>query len=245
MVKLRGAGLTDRGKNPDRPGNEDAFAVDEAHGLFVVCDGMGGHAAGEVASRMAVDCVIDAVRAESLTDPIGVLVAAVQHADLVISIEARFKPETQGMGTTIVALIQSGDKIGVVHVGDSRCYRLREGALTRLTRDHSFLEEALPGEDDLQFRFANRPYAHTITQSVGLGKSLKPGVYREVSQVGDVYLLCTDGLASPSREVSDEQIRDILVANPDPADAAKALIQAALDAGGHDNVTAVVVTVTE
>lgn len=243
MVKLRGAGATDQGKNPDRPHNEDTFAVDESLGLFAVCDGMGGHRAGEVASGMAIVVFTDFVRGgrEACPDGMALAKSAVHAATTSVRAHARVNRECDGMGTTIVALCCYDDRAAVVHVGDSRCYRVRGGQLERLTKDHSFVEEY--GGDDPAAREVIRrsPYGHGITRSIGSDNS-SPDTRSEVLHPGDTFVLCSDGL---NGMVEDDKIAEILALNPNPEDAVRALIQAALDAGGEDNVTVIVVTVTE
>lgn len=243
MVKLRAAGATDRGKNPDRPGNEDAFVVDESLGLYVVCDGMGGHRAGEVASGMAIAVFADSVRAghEACPDGMALTKSAVHAANTSVRAHARANRECDGMGTTLVALYCQNDQAVIVHVGDSRCYRLRGGVLTCLTRDHSFVEEY--GGDDPTARDLIRrsPYGHGITRSIGCDNSL-PDARSETLLPGDVIVLCSDGL---NGMVEDDKIAEILALNPNPEDAVQVLIQVALDAGGEDNVTVIVISVTE
>ena len=161
MVKLRAAGATDQGKNPDRPGNEDTFMVDESLGLFVVCDGMGGHRAGEVASGMAIAVFTDFVRGSREACPDGMALAksAVHAATTSVRAHARANRECDGMGTTIVALYCYDDRAVVVHVGDSRCYRVRGGRLESLTKDHSYVEE-YGGDDPVARELIRRsPYA--------------------------------------------------------------------------------------
>jgi len=243
MVKRRAAGATDRGKNPDRPGNEDTFVVDEGFGLYVVCDGMGGHQAGEVASGMALAVFAHFVREgrEACPDGMALAKSAVHAANMSVRAHARANRECDGMGTTIVALYCYGDQVVIAHVGDSRCYRLRGGLLECLTKDHSYVEEY--GGDDPVARDLIRksPYGHGITRSIGSSEA-SPDVRAEAVLVGDMFLLCSDGL---NGMVEDDKIAEILALNPNPQDAVQALIQAALDAGGDDNVTVVVVTVED
>ncbi len=219
--------------------------------LLVVADGMGGHAGGAHASELAVTAVETALLStlhwlfalqptgdERDVDVLGEMCTALQRADLRVCEEAARSPEHADMGTTLTVAYLHGSRLFVAHVGDSRCYLLRGKKMYRLTRDHTLVNEMvqhgiLESEDD-----ALAPFRNVITNFVG---GSLPGVRVEVHRVqvapGDAVLLCTDGLTNM---LSDAQIAAILTAHPDPRDACDRLVDAANDAGGKDNVTAVV-----
>lgn len=232
----RCAALTDRGRVSDH--NEDSVAVTDD--LWVVADGMGGHASGEVASSTAVEAVLrhasaDAIRsAGSLPD---LVVDAVVAARGAVVDQARQDPARAGMGTTVVVAARRSDELAVAWVGDSRAYLLVDGALTRLTRDHNVAEEMVTlGMIDAE-QARTHPGQYTLTRAV-----TDAGVSDGTPDVVSVpargrLLLCSDGL---NGELSDASIAALL-ARGDAEAAARALLHAALDEGARDNVTVVVV----
>lgn len=214
-----------------RSNNEDAYLA--APPLFAVADGMGGHRAGEVASAGA----IRVLQAEAGHDSDS-LVAAVQAANRAVHAEASANPQLAGMGTTITAMMATHDAAQIVHVGDSRAYRLRDGKLRRLTRDHTVVDR-LAREGKIPAEEVDRhPQRSVLERALGVGPEVEVDVQLLDVRPGDRILLCTDGLTSM---LDDDEIQAILEREADPALAARALIQAALSAGGKDNVTAVVV----
>ena len=247
-MTLRVAARTECG--PVREHNEDSLFVDEARGLFLVADGMGGHAAGEVASALAVRVVADDLAAflASATYPYpeadvrAALGGAARHANDAILAKGMDAPGAMlGMGTTLTVLVVLGTRYLIAHVGDSRAYLLRGGALTRITRDHSYVEELVQGgllsEDEARVH----PKRNLITRSLGTQTSVEIDFFAGDLLAGDVLLLCTDGL---SGELGPPAIQTLLAERgPDPAAAVDGLIEAAIRAGGRDNATAVVVRV--
>jgi serine/threonine protein phosphatase PrpC len=235
-----------------RPSNEDSFGFDLRLGVFVVCDGMGGHAAGEVASKIAVDTVLSYFRDQeplaadaSLVDaPLGaqMLSDAVNKANESILEYADGHSTASGMGTTLVAARFVDDKFTIAHVGDSRIYLLREGALLQLTEDHSLVMEQVR-RGILTLDEAKKSSAqHIITRALGTEESTPPDLAEFPAQDGDILLLTTDGVL---RHLEDPQIHDIL-ANTQPLQAAcDAVIDAALDAGGEDNATCIMIRVKD
>ena len=211
-------------------------------GLFVVADGMGGHAGGEVASRLAVEAVTAHIHAAVATPPgpstrAGELLeAAVQHANQAVIGAARRKAEENDMGTTIACVLARGDRAAVAHVGDSRVYRHRAGRLETLTDDHSLLAECLRSgylTPDLAGSF---PYKHLVTRSLGADEMVEVDV-RVIEPIsGDVVLVCSDGL---SGVVEEAEMARLLDAQPDIAEAARSLVDRANQNGGPDNVTVV------
>jgi protein phosphatase len=226
---LRYAAATDVGLV--RSNNEDAYLA--APPLFAVADGMGGHRAGEVASAGA----IRTVQKEAGHDTDS-LVAAVHSANRAVHAEAASNPDLAGMGTTITAMMTSRDSAQIVHVGDSRAYLLRDGRLRRLTKDHTVVER-LAREGKIAPADVDRhPQRSVLERALGVSPDVDVDVQLLDVRPGDRLLLCTDGLTSM---LSDDEIREILLAESDPPAAAQALIEAALAAGGKDNVTAVIV----
>lgn len=235
-MKLVSAGLSDVGRERDH--NEDSYAVEEDLGLFIVCDGMGGHQAGEVASALAISTVVDHVRGQSGGDRLAVLAEASRLANSRVIEEGARNRRRKGMGSTLVAMIRDGDDMGVAHVGDSRCYRFRDGKLERMTRDHSLIEE-LAGDDPVAHA-ALGGYSNVITRAIGTAPDTEPDTRREKLVEGDVYLLCSDGL---SGVVKDPEITRILARGGDLTERCRELIQAANEGGGPDNISTILVRV--
>ncbi len=229
-----------------REGNEDAYLVWPEANLMVVADGMGGHKAGEVASALTVESIREALlRAGTLPNAFSaqrLLVETVQEAHANIRERAEADEGLAGMGTTVVALWVFGGKGLVVHVGDSRLYRLRGGLLRQVTRDHSLLEELQQFGILEPEKAASDPRRHVLTRALGGQAELEVDAAVIDLRVGDRYLLCTDGLKDI---VSDGLIRDLLLPPRSVGLSARSLVEAALAHGGKDNVTVVVVEVGE
>ena len=243
--RLACAGATDPGRV--RPHNEDRFGVYPDAGLFIVADGLGGAAAGEVAARMAVDLVCESLIDPDVTWPRGttksdtglpLLVDAIQRANHCIHGAAQHKPAWRGMGTTVAALLACGRRAALAHVGDSRIYRLREEHLTQLTEDHSLFNDfvrlgrADPARPEA-FHFHN-----VITRAVGTHERVEVDARLVEVAPSDTFLLATDGL---SGALARDEIEGILVAHADLDEAAERLISAANHHGGPDNITVVLV----
>lgn len=243
------AGLTDVGKQ--RVHNEDKFVLLPEFSVFVVADGMGGHQSGEVASRMAASTIASFFRQKAVSSPapapdpaaLGeVLRAAVVQANAKIFARADDSRAHRGMGTTIVAAAfhkQRGE-LHVAHAGDSRCYRLRAADLIQLTRDHSLVSDALLERPDLSPADLAYLPRNVITRALGIGPTVDVDLRIEPVQVGDVFLLCSDGLHGL---VSDEEMVDILHDHPILTEACAALVELANAAGGKDNITVVLVRI--
>ena len=221
---------TDIGKL--RKQNEDAAWFDESRAVFAVADGMGGHLAGEVASRMAIEAVQRMAR-ENERPGIAALREAVACAHETILAHAQDHIECAGMGTTLSVLWLGENYAYIAHVGDSRIYRLREGSLTQITQDHSLVEELVRAGLITREQARTHPRRNIITRALGTHGENEPDLLVTDVQDGDVFLLCTDGLTGM---VTDAQIERMLLEN-DMEAAADALLAAALDAGGRDNVT--------
>jgi protein phosphatase len=244
------AALTDVGRK--RQHNEDAFKVLGELNLYLVADGMGGHNAGEVASAMAVD-VVGQFFQEAGRDPqrswpyrqnrdeawdADTLTLAVHYANLRIHEASRSNAERRGMGTTFVGALVRQRAAWVAHVGDSRSYVVRStGQIEALTIDHSLLEEYRRTRPDLTDEQVKKfPYRNVITRALGMKSDVAVELHRHELHPGDVLLLCCDGLTGM---VTDEQIARIVRAHPNLQDACNALVRAANDAGGVDNITVV------
>ena len=251
-VAIQVAGKTDVGLV--RTNNEDNLGFDTGSGVFVVCDGMGGQNAGERASKIAVDTVMDYFRNapkegrevfgkvfERLSARANALARAIQLANQAIHEEAGRDTRYTGMGTTIVAIAVEGDEFSVAHVGDSRAYLLRGGVLQQLTNDHSLVMEQvrrglLTPEDAEKSTIQN-----VIVRSLGAEESVDPDLADHELLPGDVLMMCSDGL---SHFVHDNVLTEKLVANPSPELACDDLIQAAKTGASNDNITCLVLSAT-
>ncbi len=234
MTRWRYAAATDTGLVRDL--NEDAIFVNDF--LAVVADGMGGHAAGEVASAMAVDLLVD----EFLHRPtVEGLQRAIESANEVIIADARDTPEHFGMGTTVIAVGLTEDAHGVTsptlfNVGDSRAYQLRDGALRQLSEDHSVAEEWVRMGRLTPEEAMVHPRRHQLTRTLGVEETVEVDVMSVIASPGDRVLLCSDGL---SNELSPETIAQLASAPVPLQEAVTALVDAARSAGGRDNISAI------
>ncbi len=223
-----------------RDHNEDAALVE--YPVYLVADGMGGHAAGEVASGIAVETMRALAGRDDLTS--GELVEQVRLSNEQILRSAGEHPERAGMGTTAtgVAVVRDDgvDALAVLNIGDSRVYRRHEGRLEQVTRDHSEVQELVDAGLLSPQEAARHPLRNLITRSLGAFPDAEVDVCLLEPAAGDRYVICSDGL---SNEVGGDALAEILDAHEDPQGAADALVRAALDAGGHDNVTVVVLAV--
>jgi protein phosphatase len=254
-LRIRSAGLTDVGRK--RQGNEDSFAVVSDLGLFVVADGMGGHAAGEVASRLAVESIerhisgsdprkeptvpasFRTVREEesSLPAPARRVLNAIRLANQEIVRSVRRNSSQKGMGTTVVIAYVRGDRAFVGHVGDSRAYLLRGGAIRLLTTDHTFVNEQVRAGTLTPDEARRHPARNILTRAVGSQEEVEPDIVEETLRPGDFILLCSDGLTTM---VEDADILKTVLGHPDDLQAGcRALVELANARGGDDNVTVV------
>jgi len=237
MTLLRSGSATDTGLV--RSVNQD-LAV-ETPTLFAVADGMGGHAGGEVAARLAVDALAAAFGRQ----PTGAgLSEAVTEANTVVWQHSQDNPDLRGMGTTLtaVALVHENGKdvLALVNVGDSRSYRFHEGAVTQITTDHSLAEEMVRSGELTSAEAAVHPHRHILTRALGVSSDVAVDLWRIQPVRGDRYLLCSDGLTN---ELDSAQMGEVLSSVNDPERAAELLVQAARTHGGSDNITVVVVDV--
>jgi PPM family protein phosphatase len=250
-------GLSDVGRTRTR--NEDSLSLLPELGVAVVADGMGGHPGGDVASRIAAETVARALEEELGASPPPALDASTRLSSAMrrsviraheeIRAEGAREPHLEGMGTTITALAvdPEADLYVLGHVGDSRAYRFRHGGLTQLTRDDTWVQERVDANVLTLEQARRHPFAHLLTQCLGLDEAPTPHIVQGSVEVGDAYLLCTDGLVGM---VDDEELEAILVhaigSNGKLGDAEpvlRALLDAANEAGGHDNITAVLLTI--
>jgi protein phosphatase len=224
-----------------RKTNEDSFFADEALGLFIVADGMGGHAGGEVASQVAIDALQQAF-GEHPSGP-G-LAEAILSANTAVWVASQERADLRGMGTTLtaVALVNEGgrDVLALVNVGDSRSYRFHDGELTQITTDHSLAEEMVRNGEITEAEAMVHPHRHILTRALGVSPEVSADLWRIRPEQGDRYLLCSDGLTN---EVSDDEIAQILSSTHNPQEAVEKLVEAARNHGGNDNITAVLVDV--
>jgi len=238
-------GRSDVGKKRDH--NEDNYelytpedpSIQATKGqLFAVADGMGGHLAGEVASELALQALRDTYYATPAGNPLTALQQAVEAANAQVHQQAQATQGQQGMGTTLTALVIQGNQAHIAHVGDSRAYRLRNGALEQLTLDHSWAAEGLRRGMLTPEQAANHPHKNVLLRSIGKDSTVEVDTRTEQIQPGDVFLLCSDGLTN---EVFDDKIARVLSQSP-PSTACKQLIKQANRHGGKDNITAVVMS---
>src|SRR5271156_1534645 len=209
-----------------RTHNEDNFSIMEESGLYIVADGMGGHASGEIASKLAVDSMQEFF-SQTQEDPERTwpykmdrskgyeenrLITGIKLANLRIYESAQRDPRQRGMGTTIVTVFAVEDGVYIAHVGDSRIYRVRDGKIEQLTEDHSLLNDYIKMKRLTAEEIANFPHKNVIVRALGMKDTVKVDTRFEVPALNDTYLLCSDGLSGP---VSDEEITNILGTHAD------------------------------
>jgi serine/threonine protein phosphatase PrpC len=248
-LRIEVAGETNVGMK--RNHNEDCFSIYEESGLYIVADGMGGHAHGEVASQMAVDTLKEFFQATA-EDPERTwpykmdrgrgyeenrLMTGIKLANLRIYESAQRDSKQRGMGTTLVSLFAVEDGVYVGHVGDSRVYRVRDGAIEQLTEDHSLLNDYIKMKRLTPEEIANFPHKNVIVRALGMKDTVKVDTRFETPKEGDVYLLCSDGLSGP---VDDDTMLAIVRDNTDIKVVASKLIAKANENGGPDNITVII-----
>jgi PPM family protein phosphatase len=239
VVRYTAAAVTDRGRK--RPSNEDAYGYSVESGVFVVCDGMGGAAAGEIASNLAVDQILRLLKVRSQVSA-SELPAAAQSAvtaanDAIFS-RAQRNHRLSGMGTTLVVMATQDQHVWVLNIGDSRCYRLRNGRLEQLTRDHSLVEEQVRMGRMTPREALYSPLKNVITRALGTQSRVTPDIFQFEAEPGDLFMLCSDGL---TRELADGTIQNLLNCDDPLEKLAVHLVEAAKRAGGHDNITCLLV----
>lgn len=238
-MELAAGGATDVGMV--RSANEDSWLITDR--LWAVADGMGGHRGGEVASQLAIEVLAD--RFEEFT--VETLATAAREANAAVHERATAHAELRGMGTTLCALAlvdtdDGGQALGIINVGDSRCYRWRDGEMTQITRDHSLVEDMRAAGQISDEEAAVHPHRNIVTRALGIQPEVKIDAFSAVPVAGDRFVLCSDGLFN---EVPADRIAATLRRLADPSEAASELIRQANEAGGRDNVTCVVVDVID
>lgn len=252
-ARVRFSGDTNIGRKRDH--NEDSIAIPETgERLAVVCDGMGGHASGEVASRLAVELLVDHFtetgKQQILTWPYKVdrdlrkdinrMITGVMLANLEIWERSQRESRFKGMGTTCVGMYFLDDHVIVGHVGDSRCYRLRGTEITQMTEDHSLINDYIRMKRVTPEEAENWPHKNVIVRALGMKESVQVDIITEVPRVGDTYMLCSDGLTGM---LKDDTIQHILMSERDIDRAVTRLIAAANEEGGVDNISVVLARV--
>ncbi len=232
-----------------RSNNEDAVLLDAAVGLAVLADGMGGYNAGEVASQMATEFIAgelgrwlhEAEQQASDADVRRAIDICVDNANRAIFDASNQNPQYTGMGTTLVVAVFRQSRLLLGHVGDSRCYRWRGGRLSQLTRDHSLLQEQIDAGLITAEQAAYSANKNLVTRAVGVEDTVLLESHQHEIQGGDWYLICSDGLTDM---VDDATLAQLLELHTGPADCAQALVTAANDAGGRDNISLVLARVS-
>lgn len=246
-----------------RTNNEDRYSVTAYRMerssipalLAIVADGIGGHNAGEVASDLAVETIVNRLTASRIKEPLFQLQAAIMEANEVVAQAARTNDDQQGMGSTVVTAWIIGTRLYTANVGDSRIYFLREGILQQTSIDHTWVQEAIDHEIIQPDQARDHPQAHVLRRYIGAPRQTEPDLRLRLKvdesdkqsqanqgltlQSGDMLLLCTDGLTDL---VDDDEIQQVLIEN-DPLQAVERLTDMALERGGHDNITIVILEV--
>jgi serine/threonine protein phosphatase PrpC len=227
-----------------RKQNEDHYLAMDSHGLFAVCDGMGGHKGGEIASRLAVDCIREYIENEISTEyienPVAVINNAIQKANYIIWSEGRENPEWHEMGTTITAALVNNQHMSIANVGDSSLYLCRSGNLKKLTRDHTLAEQMVSDGIIKQEEKRNSSYNHILTRALGVQQTVQIDNFEINLDQGDIILLCSDGL---SDMLDEDEILAILQSGSSVQRLARQLLDAALAKGGYDNITIILLRV--
>ena len=249
-IRIEAAGLTDVGRQ--RRHNEDNVLVAPKVGLFLVADGMGGHSTGHVASALAASSMqtfFDSTEAGPLPSPIpsdetnlprgaARLVQGVRKANRDVYEVSSTRKENRGMGSTIVAIHFDGSDLHVAHVGDSRCYRIRDGNIEQITRDHSLINDALALKPDLTQEELARLPKNVITRALGMKDAVKVDIQSVHVEPEDIFLLCSDGLTGM---INNDQILEVFSLTNDLEEACELLIAMANEAGGTDNISALLI----
>lgn len=238
---MRSSGRTDTGSK--RNNNQDSiFYSDEPIGplpnLYIIADGMGGHRAGDKASRMAIDITVDFVKKSKLENPVAILRRAMIFANNKIYKASTEDPDLNGMGTTMVAAVACEGKLFVANIGDSRLYVINND-IKQITMDHSLVEELIRNGELERKKGRNHPEKNIITKALGSKDESIPDFFEIEMNAEDKYLLCSDGL---SNMVEDDEIRDIVVDRHNLDEIAQALVDRANYYGGTDNISVVIIS---
>ena len=222
-----------------REQNEDTVrVVPGEYGLYILADGMGGHLAGEVASRMTAD-EMQRMLKDCAAPSTELLREAIMKANASVYQKQLSAPEMKGMGTTLTALWEGDDYVYIGHVGDSRAYLYRDGLFRQMTEDHSMVGELVRSGAITEEKARTHPYRNVITRAVGTDEELQPDVFKIIKRPGDLWLLCSDGLTDMVEDdVILAAVRDHL-----PVDAVQILLREALNGGGKDNISVMLLEV--
>jgi len=243
-LNLSATGKTDQGLL--RSNNEDNFYLDEKLGLLVVADGMGGHASGETASKLAVNVIRDYFQGpqkmtgdynHSYSEFTNKLNSAIRLANLAVFEAAQSSPQLKGMGTTIAAVLLMGNRLSIAHIGDSRVYLVRAGNIEQLTDDHSIVNEQVKRDLITKEEAAKSEMKNILTKALGISADTEADLDELTMFEGDILLLCSDGL---NIMMTDEAILEIISFAENPVAACDSLINAANEKGGKDNITVVI-----
>ncbi len=240
-VHFTSAGRTDVGVV--RSGNEDSFLLEPQHGVFIVADGMGGHAAGEVASDMAVRIVggaLAGVVGKEDSTAAEVIRQAIMDANGQIFQRTLVEQDKRGMGTTTTAMVINGARYLIGQVGDSRAYVLRAGTLMQITKDHSYVQEQVDAGYLTPEQARTHPYSNVITRCVGANSEVAPDIYVGAVREGDMFLLASDGLTGM---LEDDEVLALMESADQPGPLVDQLISEANRRGGLDNVTVIVIRI--
>jgi serine/threonine protein phosphatase PrpC len=235
------AGRTDVGIV--RSGNEDNYLIIPDRAVFIVADGMGGHAAGEVASEMAVRIIADELGDTAGMDEVSAserMRHAIRLANATIFERTLTEHDKRGMGTTATTLVLSDRQYLIGQVGDSRAYLLRDGELFQLTKDHSYVQEQVDAGYLSPEDARTHPYSNVITRCVGANDDVVPDTYIGSHRPGDLFMLASDGLTGM---IDDPQLHQLLTSSPEPQALVDALVAEANRVGGLDNITVIVVRI--
>jgi protein phosphatase len=234
---LRYSARSDRGLV--RQNNQDAVYAGPR--LLALADGMGGHAAGEVASSLVISALAPLDEDDPGDDLLAELRDATFQGNAAITRHVAEAPDLEGMGTTLTAILFAGSRLGMVHVGDSRCYQLRGGEFTQITKDDTFVQSLIDEGRITEEEAHTHPQRSLLLRAI-TGQEVEPSLTIREARAGDRYLLCSDGLSGP---VSDETLADTLREYRDPRECADRLIELALRGGGPDNITCIVADVLD
>lgn len=235
-------GKTDKGRK--RSNNQDSIFMSETPigplpNLFLVADGMGGHAAGDFASKYAISVVIDFIRKSTIKSPVSLLKRALVYASNELYKEAEKDRDKMGMGTTMVAAVFQDKTLYVANIGDSRLYIINDD-IKQITMDHSLVEELIRNGQLERNKGRNHPEKNIITRAMGSRDEAMPDFFELQLNDGDKVLLCSDGL---SNMVEDDEIRDIVIDSPDLEDTVSSLISRANYYGGNDNISVIIISI--
>ncbi|MEN6349007.1 MAG: Stp1/IreP family PP2C-type Ser/Thr phosphatase [Syntrophomonas sp.] len=239
---MKAIGISDLGLH--RKKNEDSYLINQSLGLFVICDGMGGHRGGDVASQMAVNTIDEMSKTKIYDNAMELLNNSIQQANRVILQEGNKNPEWYGMGTTVTAAMVEGERLTVANVGDSSLYIIRDRNIRRVTKNHT-LAEQLVSEGILKAdEIRQSSYNHILTRALGVEEHIEIDDFEEVLLFGDFILMCSDGL---SDMLDDEEMLAIVleaVSEGKETDAiARNLLKQALNKGGYDNITIIILSI--